>query len=80
LAQAFHSLFFLPYGLWRINMNDDDLRDCFAMFALAGAVMASKDRTAQEIWQIADEMIEARKHKDEDTGIAAVAPKRPRKR
>jgi mannose/cellobiose epimerase-like protein (N-acyl-D-glucosamine 2-epimerase family) len=83
LALACHSLFFLPYGLWRIEMNDDDLRDCFAMFALAGAVMASKDRTAQEIWQIADEMMEARKKEsinEEDSGIAAVVPKRPRKR
>ncbi len=64
-------------------MNDDDLRDCFAMFALAGAVMAGKSRTAQEVWQIADEMMEARKKEksdEEDTGIAAVVPKRARKR
>lgn len=65
-------------------MNDDDLRDCFAMFALAGALMASKSRTAEEIWQIADEMMEERKSKGKDnqenTGIATVAPKRPRKR
>ena len=52
-------------------MNDDDLRDCFAMFALAGAVMAGKNRTAEEVWQIADEMMEARKPK-EDVGIASV--------
>jgi mannose/cellobiose epimerase-like protein (N-acyl-D-glucosamine 2-epimerase family) len=57
-------------------MNEEDLRDCFAMFALAGAVMAGKSRTADEVWQIADEMMEARKPKDE-TGIAAV--KRTRK-
>jgi mannose/cellobiose epimerase-like protein (N-acyl-D-glucosamine 2-epimerase family) len=57
-------------------MNEEDLRDCFAMFALAGAVMAGKSRTAEEVWQIADEMLEARKPKDE-TGIAAV--KRTRK-
>jgi hypothetical protein len=57
-------------------MNEEDLRDCFAMFALAGAVMAGKSRTAEEVWQIADEMMEARKPKDE-TGIAAV--KRTRK-
>jgi hypothetical protein len=83
LALACHSLFFLLYGLWRIEMNDDDLRDCFAMFALAGAVMAGKSRTAQEVWQIADEMMEARKKEksdEEDTGIAAVVPKRARKR
>jgi mannose/cellobiose epimerase-like protein (N-acyl-D-glucosamine 2-epimerase family) len=57
-------------------MNEEDLRDCFAMFALAGAVMAGKSRTADEVWQIADEMMEARKPKDE-TGIASV--KRTRK-
>lgn len=63
-------------------MNEEDLRDCFAMFALAGAVMAGKHRTASDVWQIADEMMECRKSKDieEDKGIAAVAPKRPRKR
>jgi negative regulator of sigma E activity len=64
-------------------MNDDDLRDCFAMFALAGAVMADKSRTATEVWQIADEMMDARKKEkvnEEDSGIAAVVPKRSRKR
>jgi mannose/cellobiose epimerase-like protein (N-acyl-D-glucosamine 2-epimerase family) len=57
-------------------LNEEDLRDCFAMFALAGAVMAGKNRTAEEVWQIADEMMEARKAKDE-AGIASV--KRTRK-
>jgi mannose/cellobiose epimerase-like protein (N-acyl-D-glucosamine 2-epimerase family) len=57
-------------------LNEEDLRDCFAMFALAGAVMAGKSRTAEEVWQIADEMMEARKPKDE-AGIASV--KRTRK-
>jgi hypothetical protein len=84
LALACHSLFFLPYGLWRIEMNDEDLRDCFAMFALAGAMMAPEKRyDAKAIWQIADDMIEARKKEninEEDSGIAAVVPKRPRKR
>lgn len=65
-------------------MNDNDLRDCFAMFALAGAVMSGKSRTAEDVWQIADEMMEARNKKEkgdeEDAGIAAVAPKRTRKR
>jgi mannose/cellobiose epimerase-like protein (N-acyl-D-glucosamine 2-epimerase family) len=58
-------------------MNEEDLRNCFAMFALAGAVMAGKSRTAEEVWQIADEMMEARKPKEE-VGIAAVKS-RPRK-
>ncbi len=62
-------------------MNDNDLRDCFAMFALAGAVMAGKSRSAEDVWAIADEMMEARnkpKESDdeEDVGIARVAPKR----
>jgi len=65
-------------------MNEEDLRDCFAMFALAGAVMAGKSRTAEEVWQIADDMMEARKQKEkeneEDIGIVAVVPKRTRKR
>ena len=59
-------------------MNEEDLRDCFAMFALAGAVMAGKERTAQDIWDIADDMMEARKPKEE-SGIAAIKT-RARKR
>jgi hypothetical protein len=45
--------------------------------------MADKSRTATEVWQIADEMMEARKKEkdnEEDSGIAAVVPKRSRKR
>lgn len=53
-------------------MNEEDLRDCFAMFALAGAVMAGKHRTAADVWQLADEMMEARKPKEDEVGIAAV--------
>jgi hypothetical protein len=52
-------------------MNEEDLRDCFAMFALAGAVIAGKSRSAEDVWAIADEMMEARKPK-EDVGIASV--------
>lgn len=58
-------------------MNEEDLRDCFAMFALAGAVMSGKARTAEDIWQLADEMMEARKPKEE-SGIAAIKPRRKR--
>jgi mannose/cellobiose epimerase-like protein (N-acyl-D-glucosamine 2-epimerase family) len=66
-------------------MNDQDLRDCFAMFALAGAVMAGKSRTAEDVWAIADEMMEARnkpKEKDdeEDTGIASIAKRSYRRK
>lgn len=65
-------------------MNEEDLRDCFAMFALAGAVMAGKNRTAEEVWQIADEMMEARKQKEKDdeenVGIASVAKRSYRRK
>lgn len=52
-------------------MNEDDLRDCFAMFAsLTG-------KSADECYKFADEMLEARKPK-EDGGITT-AVKRTRK-
>ena len=49
-------------------MNEDDLRDCFAMFAsLTG-------KSAKECYEFADEMLEARKPKED--GIASVKPTR----
>jgi hypothetical protein len=85
LALAFHLRFFLPYGLWRIEMNEDDLRDCFAMFASTKfAKESDMDLSAKFCYAFADNMLEARKHKErlneEDSGIAAVVPKRSRKR
>ena len=65
-------------------MTDEDLRDCFAMFALAGAVMAGKSRSAEDVWAIADEMMEARKPKEKDdeenVGIASVAKRTYRRK
>jgi hypothetical protein len=68
-------------------MNEEDLRDCFAMFAMAGWIMNgdySKTEIPTLAYQMADEMLEARKHKEkeneENIGIAAVVPKRSRKR
>jgi hypothetical protein len=58
-------------------MNEQDLRDCFAMFALAGSMMSGKPRTAEEIWEVADYMLATRKPKEE-VGITAV--KRTRKK
>lgn len=59
-------------------MNEQDLRDCFAM--LRGVTGAS----AEECYKFADEMLEARKEKetvdDEELGIAAVKSKRSIKR
>ena len=52
------------------DMNEEDLRDCFAMFKSIGGA------TAEECYEFADAMLEARKAKDE--GIKAVV-KRVRK-
>ena len=63
-------------------MNEEDLRDCFAMFASVGWLM-NGDYTKEEIpalsYEMADAMLEARKPK-EDIGITTVAPKRTRRK
>jgi mannose/cellobiose epimerase-like protein (N-acyl-D-glucosamine 2-epimerase family) len=58
-------------------MNENDLRDCFAMFALAGAVMSGRSRNAEDIWKMADEMLEARDKEPKEEGIVKI--KRTRK-
>ena len=61
-------------------MNEQDLRDCFAMFALVGYIVR-RDIDAhmfETCYNIADQMLEARRAKDEH-GIAAAKPKRTRK-
>jgi hypothetical protein len=61
-------------------MNDEDLRDCFAMFALAGYTLRGdiphKD-IAYRAYNLADIALQARKSKEkeaveEDVGIASV--------
>lgn len=60
-------------------MNDTDLRDCFAMFALNGIIargglhpeLMPEDCIARRSYEMADAMIEARKAKDK-AGIVAV--------
>jgi hypothetical protein len=60
-------------------MNETDLRDCFAMFALNGIIargglhpeLMPEDCIARRSYEIADAMIEARKAKDK-SGIIAV--------
>jgi hypothetical protein len=60
-------------------MNENDLRDCFAMFSIVGLVIAYKDNQpenelAERAYGIADAMLEARN--PEELGIAALKPKR----
>jgi hypothetical protein len=61
-------------------MNENDLRDCFAMFSMVGLVIAYKDNQpenelAERAYGIADAMLEAR-NTNEELGIAALKPKR----
>ena len=58
-------------------MNEEDLRDCFAMFKIITGASPS------ECYRFADEMLDARKKEkndEENTGIVTVVPKRTRKR
>ena len=52
-------------------MNENDLRDCFAMFRSITGL------SAEDCYKFADEMLDARKPKEksdeEDSGIASVA-------
>jgi hypothetical protein len=57
-------------------MNEEDLRDCFAMFALLRAVAGESELVAKECYEIADAMLEARK--GETVGLPAIK-KRVRK-
>ena len=61
-------------------MNDEDLRDCFAMFTLCGIVMRGiDDKIIEDVaindYKMADAMLEARKPPEE--GIVKI--KRVRK-
>lgn len=68
-------------------MNEEDLRDCFAMFAIAGLMMRGdvphKD-IAYRAYNLADIALEARKPKEkddeEDVGIAGVAKRKYRRK
>jgi hypothetical protein len=58
-------------------MNEQDLRDCFAMFIVNGLISRASVFDMKEVWEMADAMLEARKEDDgEELGIAAVKPKR----
>ena len=61
-------------------MNEQDLRDCFAMFSMVGLVMSYKDshpesELAERSYLIADAMLEARSGK----GSVGLPPVRARK-
>jgi hypothetical protein len=63
-------------------MNEEDLRDCFAMFAMMGLVMRGidgdmVDTVSHNAYVMADAMLEARKAEPEQKiGIVAVKSRR----
>ena len=61
-------------------MNEQDLRDCFAMFALVGLVMREGvvERSALELdaWAMADRMVATRETSKEDDGGITTIKKR----
>ena len=58
-------------------MNEKDLRDCFAMFAMLGLVMRNETWSPKDPWEIADEMLEARnKEPEQEVGIVAAKSRR----
>jgi len=59
-------------------MNDQDLRDCFALMLTVGLAIDNGDIDPKSVWKMADALVEARNKTDEQ-GIAAAKPKRARK-
>lgn len=60
-------------------MNDQDkehMRILFAGFALAGAIMSKDSWTPKKIWDIADDMVEAKDNQEPEIGIVAVKSRR----
>jgi hypothetical protein len=45
-------------------MNDQDLRDCFAMFIVNGLLSRASVFDMKEVWEMADAMLEARDNKN----------------
>jgi hypothetical protein len=65
-------------------IGDDDLRDCFAMFALHGLLPDFKgiyeadnmERLTSLAYKTADAMLEARNKREPEVGIVAVKSRR----
>ena len=62
-------------------IGDDDLRDCFAMFAMLGLCMREEvgvlGNVPEMAYQVADAMLEARRApKEPEVGIVAVKTRR----
>ena len=62
-------------------MNDQDLRDCYAMFAMCGLLMRGDNGTAvhERAYDMADRMLDVRKWEIEPKEVGIRAVKRTRK-
>jgi hypothetical protein len=64
--------------------NDDELRDVFAMFAMNGIIargglhpeLMPEEAMARRAYQVADAMMEIRKQKEPEAGLAAIKTRR----
>jgi hypothetical protein len=56
-------------------MNEQDLRDCFAMFIVNGLISRASAFDMKEVWEMADAMLEARS----GNGSVGLPPVRARK-
>ena len=59
-------------------MEDEDLRDLFAAFAMLGQVVKRGAIEPGQAYMLADAMIEAKYDREPEVGIAAIKPKRRR--
>jgi alpha-D-ribose 1-methylphosphonate 5-triphosphate synthase subunit PhnG len=57
-------------------IGDDDLRDCFAMFAMMGLISRGTPWKVEDAWDAADDMLEARVKREPEVGIVAVKTRR----
>jgi hypothetical protein len=58
-------------------MNEKDLRDCFAMFAMMGLITRGETWNPKDVWVIADDVLEARNAEPEqEVGIVAAKTRR----
>jgi hypothetical protein len=56
-------------------MNEEDLRDCFAMMLTIGFAVKG-EINPKAIWEIADLLVEARDKTEPEVGIVAVKSRR----
>jgi hypothetical protein len=59
-------------------MNEQDLRDCFAMFIVNGLISRSSAFDMEEVWEMADAMLEARSAKS-NAGLPSIRSRKPKK-